>query len=238
MAEDNFTDCAGVLDASALVRVATRTTTPPNGGGLATRLLRSLTNTPGVYAQHYNGVDFDPLGANIGAEMIGCIKRGISGGTTGFAPFIFTLLQGNNVANEAYVLGLADSEPSHLVLRKAALSAGLPDLAAGTQGILRRSTITFARDTWVQVKVGAKVNSPGGIPSDRVVYVEYNNLAVNPVDAPVWLPVPGMADFIDDAAGFASGSPGFTEGRMGYGMYTEADARNAFFDYFSIIGDF
>lgn len=238
MSSDNWTDLAGVANDSAIKRTATRATTPPNGGGLATRLVRSLTNTPGVYGQHCNETGFDPTDPLVGAEMTACMKRGVSGGTTGFAPFIFTLLQTNNVSGTAYILGLADAAPSHLVLRKAALNAGLPDAPAGSNGILARSTISFPVNTWVQVRLGAKVNSSGGIATDTVVYAEMSDLSVNPAGSPVWIPIPGIVDFIDDAAGFASGTPGLTEGRVGYAMYAEADARNVFFDHFGIIGDF
>lgn len=224
----------GVSPTSDVRRRASRGFTPPPGGELTVFALNTLTANPGVYARYYSAdVNFNPSPTNKGLVFTGCFKRGVSGGTDKFAPFFFVMLQDTDVADSAYKLGLSDS--GKLALVKGPLTAGIPDVAPGTQGVLLRSTAVYPVDTWVHVFLEAVVNESGGIPNDTVINVKTNNLLTNPLSgSPNWVVPAGMPAFIDDATGINSGTPGFTQGRAGWGMYHAESARRAFFDAFTI----
>ena len=53
--------------------------------------------------------------------------------------------QGNSVLDLAYMLGLEDNDPHHIVLRKGVITVGLPSVAIGQQGILARPFSTAPR---------------------------------------------------------------------------------------------
>jgi len=125
------------------------------------------------------------------------------------------------------LLGLGDGDPHHIVLRKGMLSTGLPDVVPGTQGVLRRSSATFALGTWLHLRLDMVVNQNG----DVLLQVFQNDLAAHPIGtAPLWAAVPGMDEFIDDALEVNSGSPAFTSGRAGFGFFTKDVTRRSFFD--------
>ena len=118
-------------------------------------------------------------------------------------------------------------DPHHIVLRKGALSDGLPDLVPGTQGVLRRSTATFAAGTWLHLRLDMIVNQNG----DVLLQVFQNDLVAHPVGtAPSWQAVPGMDQFIDDALAVNSGSQPFTSGRAGFAFFTKDVTRRGVFD--------
>jgi hypothetical protein len=166
-----------------------------------------------------------------GGSVRGAIQRGVSGGPLGFAPFLFVGLQGPSVNDLGYLLGLGDGDPHHVVLRKGALSGGLPDIPPGTQGVLRRSTATFMPGTWVHLRLNMIVNLNG----DVLLQVFQNDLVANPLGgAPSWQPVPGMSEFIDDALGINSGSQPFTSGRAGFGFFTKDVTRRGFVDHVEV----
>jgi hypothetical protein len=130
-----------------------------------------------------------------------------------------------------YLLGLGDGDPHHIVLRKGALSGGLPDIPPGTQGVLRRSTATFMPGTWLHLRLDMVVNQNG----DVLLQVFQNNLVTNPLGgAASWQPIPGMSEFIDDALGINSGSQPFTSGRAGFGFFTKDVTRRGFVDHVEV----
>jgi len=113
------------------------------------------------------------------------------------------------------------------VLRKGGLSGGLPDIAPGTQGVLRRSTGTFLPATWLHLRLDMVVNLNG----DVLLQVFQNDLVAHPLGtAPSWVALPGVDQFIDDALGINSGSQPFTSGRAGFGFFTKDVTRRGFFD--------
>jgi hypothetical protein len=188
----------------------------------------SLVTTPGVVALYCAVSTFAPMAK--GGDISACIQRGLSGGPTNFAPFIFIGLTAPTTSDSGYLLGLGDGNPSHFILRKGALTGGLPDVAPGTQGVLAQSVNTYAAQTYWQLKLEMVANANG----DTIVNCYHSDLTQNPAAAPVWTAIPGMPSFVDDALGINSGSPPYTSGRVGFGMISGDISRRSYFDYIVI----
>jgi hypothetical protein len=133
--------------------VTTGIARPSSGGSFG---FNSLSTSQGVVGLFTNQVSFAPMAK--GGSVRGALQRGPSGSPLNFAPFLFVGLQGPSVNDLGYLLGLGDGDPHHIVLRKGALSGGLPDVAPGTQGVLRRSTATAAAATWLHLRLDMVVN--------------------------------------------------------------------------------
>ncbi len=220
----------GIATAS-LKRNVTPGTTPPPGGGSFTFGFNSLDLTVGASGLFVNLTNFAPMAK--GGKITGAVQRGLSGGPTGFAPLFFLGLQGPSVNDVGYLLGLADADPAHIVLKKGTIVTGLPDLApdAPSNGILRRSTKTVELDEWVHLRIDMIVNLTG----DVVLKVFENDLDVNPLSgAPVWTAIAGMADFIDDNLQVATGTAPLTSGRAGKAFFTQDVTRRGFFDHVTL----
>ena len=232
MASADWAELTGSITAASLASGVTSGITAPNGGGTFTYGFHSLTTgLNSARAIKYTGdVNFDPIPANFGGRITGALIRLPSSGTTGFAPFLYFCEQANDVSGTAYMLGLQDSDPSHIVLVKGALSSGLPDGAAGEVGILAKSTDSIAADTWVHLRLDVTVQGTG----DVLLQVYQNDLSVNDVTAPVWTAVAGMSDFIDDALQINSGSAPLTGGRSGIAMHASDVNRRAAVDHVTI----
>ncbi len=112
----------------------------PNGGGNTVYAMHCLDGTViggvGLYADITN---YSPLTKGGRASM--CLKRRAGASNIGFSPFIFIGVQGNDINDKGYILGLEDADPYRIVLRKGALIAGVP--VAGTQAYFRRSSGQF-----------------------------------------------------------------------------------------------
>jgi hypothetical protein len=229
MSEMDWTFLNDGLDAATVDRGVTTGIARPPGGGSFVFGFNSLSTAQGAVALFTNQLNFAPMAK--GGSVRGAIQRGVSGGPLGFAPFFFVGLQGPSVNDLGYLLGLGDGDPHHVVLRKGALSGGLPDIPPGTQGVLRRSTGTFMPGTWVHLRLDMIVNLNG----DVLLQVFQNDLVANPLGgAPSWQPVPGMSEFIDDALGINSGSQPFTSGRAGFGFFTKDVTRRGFLDHVEV----
>ncbi|MCY1033250.1 hypothetical protein OV207_17480 [Corallococcus sp. BB11-1] len=160
-----------------------------------------------------------------GGSIRGCLQRGPGGGPIGFSPFLFLYGQGTSVNDSAYLLGLSDDEPHRVVLRKGVVATGLPD--ADGPGVLLKSSASFAQGTWLHLRLDVIVNANG----DVVLKALQSDLSAHPLGTPPdWQPVPGMADFIDDALGINSGSQPLTSGRGGFGFAVKDVTRRAYFD--------
>lgn len=230
MAETDWTFLNDGLDAATVDRGVTTGIARPPGGGSFLFGMNSLSTAQGVVGLFTNQVNFAPMAK--GGSIRGAVQRGVSGGPLNFAPFLFIGLQGPSVNDLGYLLGLGDGDPHHIVLRKGVLSAGLPDVPPGTQGVLRRSTATFLPGTWVHLRLDMIVNLNG----DVLLQVFQNDLALHPLGgAPSWAAVPGMSEFIDDALGINSGSQPFTSGRAGFGFFTKDVTRRGFFDHVEVL---
>lgn len=239
MSKDNFSYLSGALVSPDVLDTTSHGFTPPNGGDSAVRVFRSTVATLGVAGEYYDEAGFNPTDADQGLLVQVAFKKKNTASADGYAPMIFIMLQGNAVTSSGYILGLTDSATPKLCLRKGQLSGGLPSGAAlGEQGVLRLSEATYALDEWIHVQFQAVVN-PG---SDTVIQVKTNNLGAHSVLSPVWTYPAGMLDdslsfdatFVDDLAGVASGSPGYTTGRVGLGMWTNETSRVALFDALEI----
>ena len=227
MAEDDWTFCDDGLDINTVDRGATAGIAAPPGGGDFVFGFNSLVATTGAAAKFYNGADFSP--AAKGGSIRGAVKRGASGGLTGWSPFLFIGLQGPSVNDLCYMLGLSDEDPHRIVLRKGSILTGIQ--GSSSAGVLRASTATFANNTWLHLRLDMVVNENG----DVVLNVFQNDIANgNEVDTPVWVEIPGMARFIDDQLGINSESQPYTSGRMGVGFRCTNITRRAFFDHVEV----
>jgi hypothetical protein len=239
MAEADWTLLSGVLTPSQCRRGATAGMTPPNGGGVFTYGVNSIEVVDGVVALHTNQVNFAPTAK--GASIRAAIKRGESGGPTSFAPFLFLGLDSPDVSGSAYILGLSDGDPHRVVLRKGALSGGVPDEAvdpAVSPNILLRSSDTYENDTWLHLRLDMILQGTG----DVILQCFQNDLTAHSVSSPSWVMVPGMEGpnsptvdgFVDDALGVNTGSAPFTSGYAGFGAKLEAVTRRAFWDHVEV----
>lgn len=215
MASTDWAEISDVTSTASIKRgsVTNATVTPPAGGGDFVYAIHSLTNSAGIVALYSALTNFTPMAK--GGDITGAVMKAGAGGSD-CAAFLFVCLNGQASTNSAYILGFSSDEPSHLVLRKGSLVLGLPDVAPGTQGVLRRSSATFSKDTWVHLKLEA-ISEPGG---DVVINVYQSDLTANDVDAPVWAAIAGMGAFTDDALQVATGSAPLTSGRIGFGAVT------------------
>jgi hypothetical protein len=231
MAQADLTELTNSVAIASIDRGVTTGTDKPNGGGSFVYGFNSLTVVEGSVGLFANQVNFAPMAK--GGTVSAAIKRAASGGTTGWAPFIFIGLQGPDVSDLGYLLGLQDTDPTHVVLRKGTVDNGL---AEGTpdptnNGILRRSTNAKEIDTWYHLRLDMVVNGSG----DVILKVFENDLTVNTVGSPVWQAIAGMADFTDDALGINTGTAPYTSGRAGFGHRNEDVTRRSLFDHLRVI---
>jgi len=226
VAETDWTFLNDGLDAATVDRGVTTGIARAPGGGNFVFGFNSLSTAQGVVGLFTNQVNFAPMAK--GGSVRSAVQRGVSGGPLNFAPFLFIGLQGPSVNDNGYLLGLGDGDPHHVVLRKGTLSGGLPDIAPGTLGVLRRSTATFLPGAWLHLRLDMVVNQNG----DVILQVFQNDLVAHPLgSAPTWSAIPGMTEFIDDALGINSGSQPYTSGRAGFAFFTKDVTRRGFVDH-------
>ena len=223
MAQLDFTDLTSSASTAVVRRGVTTGITPPNGGGSFVYGWNSVSaGIAGTHGAKLNILNFNP--STKGGRMSAALVKLTSGSTSGFSPYIFVGGQNDAVSDNAYMLGIQDGEAGSIVLRKGAVSGGLPQGNVGDSGILRKSTTTIPIGTWVHLRIDWIVN-PGG---DIILKVYQNDLTTNPVSAPVWVAIAGMDDFVDDALGINSGSLPYTSGRWGKGFtFSDANRRAA-----------
>lgn len=231
MSSADWTALTGILDAPDCARGVTSGPAKPNGGGTFVYGVNSLTNTVGVVALHCNQTNFSPTAALKGGDIRGALVRALSGGPAGWSAWMMAGLQNTGVGDTAYLLGLSDGNPSHIELRKGAVSGGLPDEApGGVNKILRRSTAVIPVDTWVHLRLEWVVNTNG----DVILNCFQNDLTAHAVGSPVWTAIPGMDPFTDDALQVATGSAPLTAGRFGFGARVAEVTRRAYFDHIEV----
>lgn len=233
MAANDWTFLVNSLTAGSVARGVTAGIASPSGGGSFVYAMNSLTSAVGVVGLYATpqapNVNFNPMLS--GGAIYGAVQRGVGGGTTGFSAFLFVGLQGNDVADEGYILGLADGDPCHIELRKGALAQGLPDEnVGGASVILKRSTITVPVGDWVHLWLEMVCNGNG----DTVLNCYKNDVVANGVLSPVWEAIPGMTQFIDDSVGVNSGSLPFVGGRAGFAARFADNTRRAYFDHLAL----
>jgi len=231
MSELDWTELTSSLGAGTVRRGVTGGATPPNGGTTFVYGWNSLNASEGVHALYTNQTNFAPMSK--GGSISAAIKRAPSGGRLNFAPFLFMSLNDNDTSSEGYMLGLSDSDPAQIVLRKGALTGGLPDDIIAIPpplGVLRHTVDGVPVDEWRHIRMDVIANDNG----DVVINVSQNDLTQHAVTAPVWVPIPGMGQFVDDVLGVNSGSPPLVGGYAGFGFYTRDASRRAYIDHVEI----
>lgn len=230
MAESDFT--AFGASAADIARGVTAGITPPNGGGSFVFGYNAQTANAVANGFFFNAANYAPLrddGANpTGGSVRAALKRGVSPAATGYSPAIFLCLQGGSVPTETdigYMLGLADNDPSEIVLAKVAPNVGLDPTATTALAV---SSQTYLWDTWLHLRLDAIVNPNG----DVVLKCFKNDLDNNPVTAPVWEAISGMTDVIDDSLGITSGSNPLAGGWAGWTFYANQLNARGFVDHF------
>lgn len=236
MASTDFTEASGGLGTDTLLGAVTGGLTPPNGGGAFVYGFRSAAAATGARALITNQTNFYPMAE--GGRISGGIMRGVSTITTGFAPFFAIGIQASgpppSVLDNAYLIGLEDTEPHRVVVRKGSMVLGIP--AATAENSLMRSKDTKVIGSWWHILLDMIVNPSG----DVVLRAFFNDLASNPVTAPIWeeLDMEGANDgingFIDDALGAASGSVPYVDGYAGFAGRVEEQGRRMYYDHIRI----
>jgi len=227
MAETDWTELSGSLAQAVIVRGATTGDDKPNGGGNFVFGFNSLAIDEGAAGLYVNKDKFNPLKndalAPTGGSIRGAIKRRTSGGTPqiNFAPMFFINLQGNATNETGYLLGLEDSDPHRIVLRKGSPIGGMSQTNA-----LRISDESFQPNTWLHLRLDSIFNSNG----DVILKVFRNDLTVNSVTNPSWQTVPGMDDVVDDVLGVNSGSIPLSGGFVGFAFFSKDLQKRGSFD--------
>jgi len=227
MSEANWTVLNDGLDIATVDRGVTAGLTPPPGGGTYVYAFNSLAAVSGAVGLFCNALNFAPMAK--GGSIRGCLKRGPSGGPTGFSPFFFLGGQGPSVNDLAYLIGLSDNDPSRVVIKKGSIAQGIGSY--DSVGVLRASTVSVALGEWVHLRFDMTVEDNG----DVLLEAWRNDLDAHPLDeSPTWQLIAGVTDFIDDQLGINSGSQPYTSGRAGYGVQVADVTRRAWFDHIEL----
>jgi hypothetical protein len=179
VSSSDWTTLSNGLDAASVKRGVTVGSTPPNGGGSFTFGFNSVTTSAGAVGLYTNQPSFAPMA--LGGSIRGAVKRAPGGGPLNFAPMLFIGLQSPDVDASGYLIGPDDDDPHRIVVRKGALSGGLPAGELGTFGILMSGTETFLADTWIHLRLDMIVEPNG----DVLLQAFRNELADNAVTNPV-----------------------------------------------------
>lgn len=230
MASTDFTNLTGNLSAGVVKGV---TDSPPsgvpNGGGtFCYGIGRTASGADGVVGMFYNAAGWIPT-AKGGKVMGAMIKEGKgtdSGNNLIYSPFLFCNLQGANVTDLAYMLGLTEEEPARIALAKGTLTQGLDPTGSH---ILALSSGNVAKQEWAHLRLDV-IEQPSG---DVLLKVFQNDLTANAVTSPSWAAVAGISDYTDDALAYKTGTVPLLTGRMGIAarMGTES-GRYVYFDHF------
>ena len=202
----------------------TNALTPPahSGSNQFVNAFHSLQATIGWAGYYYNSSAFNPIAPNKGGSIRGAIRRYAAG--TQYAPMLAFISSTDPAAGSAYILGLSDSEPYQIVLRKGLVGGGLDPTGAD---VLRVSDATWnSNSKWFHLRLDIIVNPQG----DVVLNVKQNDLDTETVDDPDWIDIPGMESFTDDALGIltqfgTSPNPPITSGFRGaFGHFNNGEA--------------
>ncbi len=234
MAQADWTALSAGIGGGSLIQGVTNGVARPPGGGSFLYGFSSLDTTVGAAGLFANGTNFAPM--SMGGRVTGALQRGGGGGNAGFSPMLFMSAQSGSVAAMAYLLGLSDADPHRIVLVKGVISAGIPAAAVTqppTSGVLAVSSTTFPVKTWLQLRLDVVNNANGD-----VVLVCYQNDLTAPgasVAAPSWVPIPGIAEFVDDVLQVNTGSAPLVGGYGGFAFQTANVTRRGFFDQLEVV---
>jgi hypothetical protein len=239
MGSSNWNELADGLDANpaspgrVLAVGLTAGEAGPPGNGTFVYGMRTISGTTGAFGLATAQAGFAPVSADpllhLDHSVRGALKRGASPSPTGSAAFLYACLQASSVDGRAYLLGLSDGDPSHIVLRKGVLAEGVPNEPLGSLGVLRRSSAPVPIGEWVHLRLDVIISPTG----DSLLKVFRSELGTPPsgnlVGAPVWQAIPGMAPVVDDPLGANTGSLPLIGGYMGFGARFSDAGRRAYF---------
>ncbi len=233
MSETDWTEFADSIASPTIRRAPTSGLTTPAGGESFAYFWHSTSaGISGAHGLYLNSLNFAPMAK--GGVISGAMCRYPSAEATGFAPMLVIGAQGDSIDDSAYILGLQDSNPIRIALRKGVISEGLPDGDASdpatAPNILRRSVESVDVGEWVHLQLEFVANAGG----DTILRVYRNDLTTNSVTAPVWEAVEGMEDFTDDAVGVITGSVPHESGYVGFAFYAEDASLRAGVDHIQI----
>jgi hypothetical protein len=225
MSEFDFTIMTNSASAASILAGVSAAPVKPNGGGTFVFGFNSLVTSAVTRGFYLNVANFNPLAS--GSSVRAALKRGLSSGTTGFAPILFTGIQeaGADVSGVGYLLGLSDDDPHAIILRKGSPNTGLAPTASK---VLAISSLTFPPNTWVHVRLDV-INNPNG---DVVINCFYNDLALNAVTAPSWIAIPGISQVVDDALQVLTATAPLIGGRCGFAFQSAGLSRRGYVDHY------
>lgn len=217
MASSDWQSLTNNISDGIAVSGATSGLTPMLGGGPNVWGYNSSNSSAsGALARKYVGSSPLPV-FDKGCVFSGAMVRYISVGSTGYAVGIFACLGSDQAAVDvngtAYMLGLQDDDPSHIVLVKGPVSAGLPAGNVGLVGsstILRKSVNAVALGEWVHLQLDATVQANGDVHLQC-----FRSSEPDLTNPPVFAAIDGMDLFTDDVTKVNSGSDPLTEGPPG-----------------------
>jgi len=211
----------GALDAGSIIQGVTAGLTPPTGGGTYLYGFHALQAVVGVAGKHCDPTSdplFDPMqdgSANQkGGAIYAAMRRHTQG--NGYAAMI-GLMAGLNVqTSQGYWLGLSNTEPYQIVLKKGAAAGGLDPASAD---VLRVSDANYPSPQWFDLRLDVLLN-----PHGDVVINVYRNESAD-VSSRSWVVIPGMDQYIDDSLGVLTGSVPLINGFRGVvAMYNDGTA--------------
>lgn len=237
MGQADWKELDGVLAAASLRRgvvFGTGSFTPPSGGGSFIFGYNSLANVKGAHGMYVDLTGFTPTGDGLpppsgGGIVRGAVKRVASPGAKGFSPMLFFACQGSppSVNDYAYLLGLSDADPYEIVLAKAPIVAGLAEADSNVM-ILRRSSAQYnlGDERWHHLELEVIVEPNG----DVLLKAQASDLALHPVTAPSFQPIPGIDPFVDDNLYVNTGSAPLWGGYVGWAFAVDGsiNRRGAF----------
>lgn len=226
MASADWAEISDAASSGSVKRgvVTSAVVTMVSGGSSYCYGMNSLVAASGVVASYSALGSFSPM-AKLG-DVNGALQKGTGAAGDEYSAYLFCGLNGQASTNSGYILGLSDSNPAHIILRKGPLSGGCPDVAPGTQGVLRRSTATYAKGTWVHLRLECIIEPSG----DVVINCYQSDLGAHAVTSPSWVAIAGMAAFTDDFLQINTGSAPIPSGRIGWGATFSDIHQQPFFD--------
>lgn len=228
MSDSDFAVLGGSSSLSLIRRGATYGIPRPNGGGDFVHAFHAPADHVGAVGLYSIVAGSSPTPS--GGSIRGALQRGVTDGPLGCSVGLFFCADANTISANAYILGLEDGDPGHIVLRKGQLVNGLPGASLGTQGILRRSETIVIPGDWLHLRLDAVVNTNG----DVVLNAFRSSLAAHPVTTPVWEAIPGIDQYIDDVTGVNTGSAPLLAGRAGFVFSVSKGKRRAYVDHIEI----
>lgn len=226
MAESDFNVLSGSLPAGVLRRGATSSiATPPGGDGYSFGWAMAQAGQSGAHGLIYRRANFNPTASMTGGRVQGAVLRNVSPQASGFSVFLMIGAQGESVADQAYMVGIQDSDPGRIALCKGPINAGIPAGAVGENGLMAISIDSIPLGEWVHLQCEMIVNGTG----DVALRVRRNN---GPVSSPTWEAIPGIDLVIDDVLGATTGTLPFTTSRFGFGFASSQVSTRGAVEYF------